>query len=68
MSGIASLSTAPEPHVVIAIGTVVAFVSGLLAIRFFMRFVSDHRLTPFAVYCWAFGLFMLGVIGVRHGT
>ena len=68
MSGIASLSAAPESHLVIAIGTIVAFVSGLLAIRFFMRFVSDHRLTPFAVYCWAFGLFMLGVIGIRHGT
>jgi undecaprenyl pyrophosphate phosphatase UppP len=62
------LAAAPEPLVVIAIGTIVAFVSGLIAIRFFMKYVSDHKLTPFAVYCWAFGLFMLGVIGVRHGT
>lgn len=68
MSGIASLTAAPEPHIVIAIGTIVAFVSGLLAIRFFMRFVSDHRLTPFAVYCWAAGLVMLAVIGIRHGA
>jgi undecaprenyl-diphosphatase len=67
LHGIANLAAAPEPHIVIAIGTIVAFVSGLIAIRFFMRFVSQHRLTPFAVYCWAFGLFMLGVIGVRHG-
>jgi undecaprenyl-diphosphatase len=66
--GIANLAAAPEPLVVIAIGTIVAFVSGLIAIRFFMKYVSDHKLTPFAVYCWAFGLFMLGVIGVRHGA
>jgi undecaprenyl-diphosphatase len=67
LHGIANLAAAPEPLVVIAIGTIVAFACGLVAIRFFMRFVSDHKLTPFAVYCWAFGLFMLGVIGVRHG-
>jgi undecaprenyl-diphosphatase len=66
--GIANLAAAPEPLVVIAIGTIVAFLSGLIAIRFFMRYVSHHKLTPFAVYCWAFGLFMLGVIGVRHGA
>jgi undecaprenyl-diphosphatase len=68
LHGIANLAAAPEPHIVIAIGTIVAFLSGLIAIRFFMRYVSDHKLTPFAVYCWAFGLFMLGVIGVRHGA
>jgi len=68
LHGIANLGAAPEPHVVIAIGTVVAFISGLIAIRFFMKYVSDHKLTPFAVYCWAFGLFMLAVIGVRHGA
>jgi undecaprenyl-diphosphatase len=68
MHGIANLAAAPEPHVVIAIGTIVAFISGLIAIRFFMKYVSDHKLTPFAIYCWAFGLFMLGVIGVRHGA
>jgi undecaprenyl-diphosphatase len=67
MHGVANLAAAPEPHIVIAIGTIVAFVSGLFAIGFFMKYVSDHKLTPFAVYCWAFGLFMLGVIGVRHG-
>jgi undecaprenyl pyrophosphate phosphatase UppP len=68
LHGIANLAAAPEPQVVIAIGTIVAFISGLIAIRFFMKYVSDHKLTPFAIYCWAFGLFMLGVIGVRHGA
>jgi undecaprenyl-diphosphatase len=68
LHGIANLAAAPEPHIVIAIGTIVAFISGLIAIRFFMKYVSDHRLTPFAVYCWAFGIFMLGVIGLRHGA
>jgi undecaprenyl-diphosphatase len=68
LHGIANLAAAPEPQVVIAIGTIVAFISGLIAIRFFMKYVSDNKLTPFAIYCWAFGLFMLGVIGVRHGA
>ena len=62
MHGIASLSAAPETHLIIALGFVTAFVSGLLAIRFFMRYVDKHRLTAFAYYCWAFGLFMTAMI------
>lgn len=65
--GIASLGAAPEPTAVIVLGFLVAFFSGLIAIRYFMRYVSDHKLTPFAFYCWAFGLFMIVVIlAKRH--
>ena len=64
---IALVGVAPEPLAVIVTGTVVAFVAGLIAIRFFMRYVDQHRLTPFAVYCWLFGLFNIVVIALRHG-
>ena len=67
--GIAALGVAPEPLLVIATGFIVAFISGLFAIRFFMRYVDDHRLTPFAIYCWIFGLAMLVLVLMRqHGA
>ncbi len=64
--GIANIAAAPEPAAVILAGFVVAFLSGFFAIRFFMRYVSDHRLTPFAVYCWLFGGLMIAVILLRQ--
>ena len=52
----------------IVTGFVVAFLAGAIAIRFFMRYVNDHKLTPFAYYCWAFGLVTLGILVARsHG-
>jgi undecaprenyl-diphosphatase len=59
------VGVAPEPLAVIATGFVVAFVCGLFAIRFFMRYVDQHRLTPFAIYCWIFGLGSLAIIAAR---
>ena len=63
--GIASLSAAPESHLIIGLGFIAALVSGIVAIRFFMRYVDQHRLTPFAYYCWAFGLFMIVMLVAR---
>jgi undecaprenyl-diphosphatase len=37
-------------------GTTVAFLSGVVAIRFLMRFLRERRLTPFAVYCAVSGI------------
>jgi undecaprenyl-diphosphatase len=37
-------------------GTIAAFLSGIVAIHFLMRFLRERRLTPFAVYCLAIGL------------
>ncbi len=37
-------------------GTVVAFLSGTVAIRFLMKFLRERRLTPFAVYCAVLGI------------
>lgn len=64
--GVAELGIAPEPVAVIVTGFLVAFISGFFAIRFFMRYVDRHKLTPFALYCWLFGICMLVVIAVRH--
>jgi undecaprenyl-diphosphatase len=63
---IAQLGVAPEPTAVIAVGAIIAFLSGMVAIRFFMRYVNEHKLTPFAVYCWVFGAAMIAVIALRH--
>jgi undecaprenyl-diphosphatase len=37
-------------------GTIAAFLSGIVAIHFLMRFLRERRLTPFAIYCLALGL------------
>jgi undecaprenyl-diphosphatase len=65
LHGIANLAAPPEPHLVIFTGFVVAFLAGLVAIRYFMRFVNDHKLTPFAYYCWAFGIVMIAILLAR---
>lgn len=62
---IAMLGVAPEPLAVIATGSLVAFICGLFAIRFFMHYVDRHRLTPFAIYCWIFGAVCLAIIVAR---
>ena len=67
--GIANLCAPPEPGLVIFTGFVVAFIAGWFAIRFFMRYVNDHKLTPFAIYCWLFGLGSLAILIARgHGA
>lgn len=66
--GFGSVAAAPEPTAIIVVGFLAALISGIFAIRFFMRFVDQHRLTPFAVYCWLFGLFSLAVILARGHT
>ena len=63
--GFVSAAAAPEPTLVIAVGFLAALISGFFAIRFFMRYVDQHRLTPFAIYCWAFGLVMIALLLVR---
>lgn len=41
--------------VIIAIGFVVSFLSGLAAVTFFVRFVGQHSFVPFALYRIVFG-------------
>jgi undecaprenyl-diphosphatase len=42
-----------------AVGFVAAFISALIAVRTFVRFVSNHSYEIFAWYRIAFGLFIL---------
>jgi undecaprenyl-diphosphatase len=44
---------------VFAIGFVVAFISALIVVRAFLRFVSHHSFRPFAWYRIAFGIILL---------
>jgi undecaprenyl-diphosphatase len=34
----------------VALGFITAFISGLFAIRFFVRYISNHSFTPFVIY------------------
>ena len=66
--GFASVAAAPESMAIIAAGFLAALISGVVAIRFFMRFVDQHRLTPFAIYCWLVGFGSIAVILARGHT
>lgn len=46
-------------HVGLAIGFAGAAASGLLAISVLMKYVQKHRYTPFVLYRWALGAFVL---------
>lgn len=48
-----------ESAVGLALSALVAFLMGLLALRFFRRFLLSRRLWPFAIYCA-----VLGVLGL----
>jgi undecaprenyl-diphosphatase len=66
--GFAGVAAAPEPTAIIVVGFLAALISGIFAIRFFMRYVDQHRLTPFAIYCWIVGLGSIAVILARGHT
>lgn len=57
----ASLSWADAP--VFGVGSVFAFISAFLCIRWLLRFVSTHDFTGFAWYRIAFGLIVLATFG-----
>lgn len=46
-------------------GAAVTFLASLLAVRFLVRYFKSRNLTPFGLYCVAFGLFM--VVFVQAG-
>jgi undecaprenyl-diphosphatase len=54
------------PFWMILLGMVVSGVAAFLSTKFLMKYFETGRLTPFAVYCWIFGLFAVGVFFVRH--
>ena len=48
-----------------AAGFIAAAVTGYLAIRWLLRYLSNHSLYVFAIYCEAFGIFNIFVILIR---
>lgn len=46
-------------------GFAVAAVTGYVALRLLLGLVRRHSLWPFAIYCWAMGLFSLVMVAVR---
>ncbi len=50
---------------VIAVGFVAAFVSALIVVRWFLRFVSHHDFRPFGWYRIAVGIIMLAILVAR---
>ena len=65
---LARLSSEPDALAqipVLAIGFVVAAVSGYLCIRVLLRYLQRGRLYPFAIYCACLGIFCLGVAWLR---
>ena len=57
----ASKPLVAEVLVPLGIGMVVAYVSGVFAIRWLLRLLKGSRLDLFAYYCWLVGLAGLGV-------
>ncbi|MBE3591088.1 MAG: undecaprenyl-diphosphate phosphatase [Firmicutes bacterium] len=56
------LATSPQaPLPAMALGAAVAAVSGVWAIRYFLRILDRGRLSGFAYYVWALGAVVLGV-------
>lgn len=54
-----SLDRLPENYAIYMIGAVVAFFSGILAIRTFIRLLAGGKFYYFAYYCWFAGLFTI---------
>lgn len=40
---------------IVGLGTVVAFVSGIFAIKVLLKFLEEGKLKSFAIYCWLIG-------------
>jgi undecaprenyl-diphosphatase len=52
----------------IVIGAILSGVAAFLSTRFLTRYFEKGRLTPFAIYCWAFGLIALGILFATHAS
>jgi undecaprenyl-diphosphatase len=51
-------------HGQILVGSVLSFVGAYLSVRFLMRYFQTRTLTPFAIYCFVFGLLSVIYLGV----
>ena len=53
---------------IILIGVVISGLAAFLSTKFLTRYFEKGRLTPFAIYCGAFGLIALGLLFVMHAN
>jgi len=51
-------------HGQILVGSALSFVGAYLSVRFLMRYFQTRTLTPFAVYCFVFGLLSVVYLGL----
>jgi len=51
-------------HGQILVGSVLSFVGAYLSVRFLMKYFQTRTLTPFAVYCFVFGLLSVIYLGL----
>jgi undecaprenyl-diphosphatase len=51
-------------HGQILVGSVLSFVGAYLSVRFLMKYFQTRTLTPFAIYCFVFGLLSVVYLGV----
>jgi undecaprenyl-diphosphatase len=52
----------------IIVGVILSGIAAFLSTRFLTKYFEKGRLTPFAIYCWAFGLIALGVLFALHAA
>jgi undecaprenyl-diphosphatase len=58
--------TGPEGHGIhgqILLGSILSGVGAYVSVRFLMRYFQTRTLTPFAIYCFAFGLLAVVYLG-----
>ncbi|HTT51000.1 MAG TPA: undecaprenyl-diphosphate phosphatase [Streptosporangiaceae bacterium] len=51
-------------HGQILLGSVLSFVGAYVSVRFLMKYFQTRTLTPFALYCFVFGLLSVAYLGV----
>lgn len=57
-----------QTWLIIIVGMVVSGVAAFLSTRFLTKYFEQGRLTPFAIYCWAFGLIALALLFAMHAS
>jgi undecaprenyl-diphosphatase len=62
---LASMPSASESLIVFATGMLTSAITGYLAIRWLLRYLTRHRLYVFAVYCGIIGILTLAVSLIR---
>lgn len=60
------LGQSAHTWLIILIGVIISGVAAFLSTKFLTRYFEKGRLTPFAIYCGAFGLIALGLLFVMH--